>query len=135
MEISWLLPSPVLLLTAVVERERGSDGLWGADEEPQRRHGSPKKAILRRTIESVWSGVRSAMKHMNKMVSRLGSFSSGAGLGGKVSPYRKKQNIYTQGEPAYTLFYSRFGRDFSPSFDASGAGEPVESIFLSRLAR
>jgi hypothetical protein len=46
---------------------------------------------------------------MNKMVSRLGSFSSGAGLGGKVSRYRKKQNIYTQGEPAYTLFYIQEG--------------------------
>jgi CRP/FNR family cyclic AMP-dependent transcriptional regulator len=49
------------------------------------------------------------MKHINKTVSRLGSFSSGAGLGGKVSRYRKKQNIYTQGEPAYTLFYIQEG--------------------------
>jgi CRP-like cAMP-binding protein len=49
------------------------------------------------------------MKHMNKMVSRLGSFSSGAGLGDKVWRYRKKQNIYTQGEPAYTLFYIQEG--------------------------
>jgi CRP/FNR family cyclic AMP-dependent transcriptional regulator len=30
-------------------------------------------------------------------------------LGGKVSRYRKKQNIYTQGEPAYTLFYIQEG--------------------------
>ena len=49
------------------------------------------------------------MKRINKMVSRLGNFSSGAGLGGKVSRYRKKQNIYTQGEPAYTLFYIQEG--------------------------
>jgi len=49
------------------------------------------------------------MKHMNKMVSRLGGFSSGASLGGKVLRYRKKQNIYTQGEPAYTLFYIQEG--------------------------
>jgi hypothetical protein len=37
------------------------------------------------------------MKRVNKMVSRLGGFSSGASLGGKVSWYRKKQNIYMQG--------------------------------------
>jgi CRP/FNR family transcriptional regulator, cyclic AMP receptor protein len=49
------------------------------------------------------------MKRMNKMVSRLGGFSSGASLGGKVSRYRKKQNIYTQGAPAYTLFYIQEG--------------------------
>ncbi len=30
-------------------------------------------------------------------------------LGGKVSHYRDKQNIYTQGEPAYTLFYIQEG--------------------------
>jgi CRP/FNR family cyclic AMP-dependent transcriptional regulator len=49
------------------------------------------------------------MKRMDKMVSRLGGFSSGASLGGKVSRYRKKQNIYKQGEPAYTLFYIQEG--------------------------
>jgi CRP/FNR family cyclic AMP-dependent transcriptional regulator len=49
------------------------------------------------------------MKRMDKMVSRLGGFSSGASLGGKVSRYRKKQNIYNQGEPAYTLFYIQEG--------------------------
>src|SRR5882724_6276133 len=56
-----------------------------------------------------WSGVGSAMKHMNKMVSRLGGFSSAASLGRKVLRYRKKQNIYTQGEPALTLFYIQEG--------------------------
>jgi len=30
-------------------------------------------------------------------------------LGGKVSRYRNKQNIYTQGTPAYTLFYIQAG--------------------------
>jgi CRP/FNR family transcriptional regulator, cyclic AMP receptor protein len=30
-------------------------------------------------------------------------------LGGKVSRYRAKQNIYTQGAPAYTLFYIQEG--------------------------
>src|SRR6202790_5305680 len=49
------------------------------------------------------------MKRMNKMVSFLGGFSSGAGLGGTVSRYRNKQNIYTQGAPAYTLFYIQEG--------------------------
>ena len=49
------------------------------------------------------------MKRMNKMVSFLAGFPSGASLGGKVSRYRRKQNIYTQGEPAYTLFYIQEG--------------------------
>jgi CRP/FNR family cyclic AMP-dependent transcriptional regulator len=49
------------------------------------------------------------MKRVNKMVSRLGGFSSGASLGGKVSRFRKKQNIYAQGKPAYTLFYIQEG--------------------------
>lgn len=35
--------------------------------------------------------------------------SSGAGLGGKVSYYRSKENIYHQGAPAYTLFYIQEG--------------------------
>jgi CRP-like cAMP-binding protein len=43
------------------------------------------------------------------MASHLGGFNSGASLGGKVSRYRDKQNIYTQGEPAYTLFYIQEG--------------------------
>ena len=42
-------------------------------------------------------------------VSHLGSFFSGSSLGGKVSRYRKKQNIYTQGAPADTLFYIQEG--------------------------
>src|SRR3977135_1664678 len=49
------------------------------------------------------------MKHMNPRTSHLGGFSSGAGLGGKVSRYRSKQNIYTQGAPAHTLFYIQEG--------------------------
>jgi CRP-like cAMP-binding protein len=49
------------------------------------------------------------MKHMKKMVSGLGGFSSGASLGGKVLRSRKKQNIYMQGEPAHTLFYIQEG--------------------------
>jgi CRP-like cAMP-binding protein len=49
------------------------------------------------------------MKLRNQMPSPLGGFSSGANLGGKVSRYRGKQNIYTQGEPAYTLFYIQEG--------------------------
>jgi len=45
------------------------------------------------------------MKRTKHMSSHLGGFNSGASLGGKVSRYRDKQNIYKQGEPAYTLFY------------------------------
>lgn len=49
------------------------------------------------------------MKRNNQKTSHLGAFSSGASLGGKVSSYRNKQNIYTQGAPAYTLFYIQKG--------------------------
>jgi CRP/FNR family transcriptional regulator, cyclic AMP receptor protein len=49
------------------------------------------------------------MKHKNKMASRLRGLSSGSSLGGKVSHYRNKQNIYKQGTPAYTLFYIQEG--------------------------
>ncbi len=49
------------------------------------------------------------MKRANQMASRLGGFPSGASLGGKVSHYKDKQNIYTQGTPAYTLFYIQEG--------------------------
>ena len=43
------------------------------------------------------------------MTSPLGGFCSGASLGGTVSRYRNKQNIYAQGAPAYTLFYIQEG--------------------------
>ena len=46
---------------------------------------------------------------MTRVTSHLGGFSSGASLGGKVSHYRDKQKIFTQGEPAYTLFYIQEG--------------------------
>jgi CRP/FNR family transcriptional regulator, cyclic AMP receptor protein len=49
------------------------------------------------------------MKQMNKTNSHLPGFSSGSSLGGKVSHYRRKQNIYSQGMPAYTLFYIQEG--------------------------
>ena len=49
------------------------------------------------------------MKRTKKMTAPLGGFSSGASLGGKVSHYRGKQNIYKQGAPAYTLFYIQAG--------------------------
>ena len=49
------------------------------------------------------------MKRTGKMNSHLSGFSSGASLGGKVSRYRRKQNIYKQGAPAYTLFYIQQG--------------------------
>jgi CRP/FNR family cyclic AMP-dependent transcriptional regulator len=43
------------------------------------------------------------------MASRLTGFTSGTSLGGKVSRYRRRQNIYTQGERANTLFYIQEG--------------------------
>ena len=48
------------------------------------------------------------MKRMKQLVP-LGDFSSGASLCGKVSRYRRKQNIYKQGALAYTLFYIQEG--------------------------
>ena len=45
------------------------------------------------------------MKHMNQMASNFGGSSSGANLGGKLSRYGEKQNIYMQGAPANTVFY------------------------------
>ena len=49
------------------------------------------------------------MKSANQKASNLRDFSSGARLGGEVLRYRQKQNIYTQGEPAETLFYIQKG--------------------------
>jgi CRP/FNR family transcriptional regulator, cyclic AMP receptor protein len=49
------------------------------------------------------------MKRAKRMATQLSGFSSGSSLGGKVSRYRSKQNIYTQGAPAYTLFYIQEG--------------------------
>jgi CRP-like cAMP-binding protein len=49
------------------------------------------------------------MKRRKQRTSPLGGFTSGASLGGKVSQYRDKQNIYKQGAPAYTLFYIQEG--------------------------
>jgi len=49
---------------------------------------------------------------MNKKRQRnsaLGGFASGASLGGKVSEFRNKQNIYKQGANACTLFYIQRG--------------------------
>jgi CRP/FNR family transcriptional regulator, cyclic AMP receptor protein len=49
------------------------------------------------------------MKNNNRTPSHLSSFTSGASLGGTVLHYRRKQNIYTQGSRAYTLFYIQEG--------------------------
>jgi CRP/FNR family cyclic AMP-dependent transcriptional regulator len=43
------------------------------------------------------------------MASRLTGFTSGTSLGGKISRYRRRQNIYTQGDRANTLFYIQEG--------------------------
>ena len=49
------------------------------------------------------------MKSANQKASHLRNFYSGDALGGEVSRYRQKQNIYAQGEPAETLFYIQKG--------------------------
>ena len=49
------------------------------------------------------------MKRVNHASPNLEGFSSGSSLGGEVCRYRDKQNIYTQGEPAATLFYIQEG--------------------------
>ena len=49
------------------------------------------------------------MKRMNKLPSNIDSPSSRDSLGGKLSYYRDKQVIYSQGTPADTLFYIQEG--------------------------
>jgi CRP/FNR family transcriptional regulator, cyclic AMP receptor protein len=49
------------------------------------------------------------MKRMRQMASHLSKFFSEASLGGKVSRYRDKQDIYAQGSAADTLFYIQEG--------------------------
>jgi CRP/FNR family cyclic AMP-dependent transcriptional regulator len=49
------------------------------------------------------------MKRTKQITSHLRAFSSGATLGGAVSLYRRQQNIYAQGAPAYSLFYIEEG--------------------------
>jgi len=48
--------------------------------------------------------VEEFLKRTNHKDLDLHDFSSGTSLGGEVSHYRPKQNIYMQGEPAETLF-------------------------------
>ena len=52
---------------------------------------------------------KSPIARKKRPLSRLAGFSSGAGLGGKVSSYRDKQSIYRQGNPGHTLFYIQEG--------------------------
>jgi CRP/FNR family transcriptional regulator, cyclic AMP receptor protein len=49
------------------------------------------------------------MKRTKPIASRLDEFYSGVSLGGKVSHYREKENIYSQGAHAHTLFYIQEG--------------------------
>jgi CRP/FNR family transcriptional regulator, cyclic AMP receptor protein len=49
------------------------------------------------------------MKGKSHSPPRLSHFSSEVALGGKVLQYRVKQNIYSQGAPAPTLFYIQRG--------------------------
>src|ERR1700730_4948848 len=45
------------------------------------------------------------MPHASKVPSHADTLSSGASLGGTVSHYRRKQDVYAQGAAAGTLFY------------------------------
>ena len=54
-------------------------------------------------------GVQGLMKSLKKIGASLAGFGNGASLGGKVSHYKNKQNIYKQGTPAFTLFYIQEG--------------------------
>jgi CRP-like cAMP-binding protein len=49
------------------------------------------------------------MKRTKKLPSHVDSTPARARLGGKLLHFRDKQNIYTQGTPAYTLFYIQEG--------------------------
>jgi CRP/FNR family transcriptional regulator, cyclic AMP receptor protein len=49
------------------------------------------------------------MKRMKKLPPHSDSPRVRASLGGKVSHYQDKENIYSQGTPAYTLFYIQEG--------------------------
>jgi len=49
------------------------------------------------------------MKRTKQTDSDHRGFSLGTSMGGKVSHYKRKQNIYSQGAPAYTLFYIQEG--------------------------
>jgi len=49
------------------------------------------------------------MKRMNKRIHTLEVSIQGRAWAARISHYRDKQNIYKQGEPAYTLFYIQEG--------------------------
>jgi hypothetical protein len=61
------------------------------------------------------------MQRAKKLTSHADSPSSRAGLGGKVAHYRSKEKIYSQGTPAYTLFYIQ-----------AGGGRPRRNQSISR---
>jgi CRP/FNR family cyclic AMP-dependent transcriptional regulator len=77
-------------------------------ESPWDLRKSAKSAVKPELFHET-RGVERPVKRMRKMASHLGGFSSGDSLGGTVSRYRDKQNIYKQGAPAYTLFYIQEG--------------------------
>jgi CRP/FNR family transcriptional regulator, cyclic AMP receptor protein len=49
------------------------------------------------------------MRGRGPLTSPLVGFHAGASLGGMVAQYRNKQKIYSQGDPALTLFYIQHG--------------------------
>src|SRR5208282_3867988 len=54
-------------------------------------------------------GLEELLNRVHQKASQLRDFSSASSLGGEVSHFRQNQNIYTQGEPAETLFYIQKG--------------------------
>src|SRR5271157_5278432 len=75
----------------------------------KKRFGSPRNPRVRAKDARTNAEVEGPMKPRKQRSPSLGGFSSGTSLGGKVSHYRDKQNIYKQGAPAYTLFYIQAG--------------------------
>jgi CRP/FNR family transcriptional regulator, cyclic AMP receptor protein len=56
-----------------------------------------------------WFAANRFTKGAHNMAGHLADFGSGTSLGGKISDYKIKQNIYKQGTPASTLFYIQAG--------------------------
>ena len=86
------------------------------------------------------AGIRQANKRKGSKNARLTPFSSGNGLGGTISQFRNKQNIFRQGMPALTLFYIQSGgvrlttrsKDHSPAVTAIlGVGDFFGELCLA----
>ena len=78
------------------------------------------------------------MNRIKRAASPLGVFKSGASLGGKVTQYRDKQKIYSQGDPAFTLFYIQRAECGLPRGRRANPPRSLQSwacmIFLEKFA-